>query len=233
MAAYSSILARKIPWMEKPSGLQCMESQRVRRDWSYLACTQWGSMEVRRKNARVVAGSWGKLAIFPGCTWEVCFPSVLWDEVPSPWRTSWRNHVFTPPLRPVVVREETKSASLCVHDKLGGFRPQAARNRWDHDHSSSVPSEDKWVTDMEFRTYRKSKFLMLNNMVSFFFSLSFFFHWSMVNLQCCANFCIIAKWLSYADTFVFIFFAIMVYPRTLNTVPRALQEDLVVYPLSI
>ena len=79
-----------------------------------------------------------------------------------------------------MVRDETKSASLCVHDKLGGFRPQAARNRWDHDHSSSVPSEDKWVMDMEFRTYRKSKFLMLNNVMSFFFSLSFFFHRSIV-----------------------------------------------------
>ena len=29
MATHSSILARKTPWMEKPGGLQSMESQRV------------------------------------------------------------------------------------------------------------------------------------------------------------------------------------------------------------
>ena len=37
MATYSSILAWKIPWTEKPGGLLFMESQRVRHDW---ACTQ-------------------------------------------------------------------------------------------------------------------------------------------------------------------------------------------------
>ena len=32
MAAHSSILAWKIPWMEEPGGLQCMGSQRVGHD---------------------------------------------------------------------------------------------------------------------------------------------------------------------------------------------------------
>ena len=32
IATYSSILAWKIPWTEEPSGLQYMESQRVRQD---------------------------------------------------------------------------------------------------------------------------------------------------------------------------------------------------------
>ena len=32
MATHSSILAWKIPWMEKPGGLQSMGSQRVRHD---------------------------------------------------------------------------------------------------------------------------------------------------------------------------------------------------------
>ena len=35
----SSILAWRIPWTEKPRGLQYMRSQRVRHDWSDLACT--------------------------------------------------------------------------------------------------------------------------------------------------------------------------------------------------
>ena len=33
MATYSSILAWRIPWTEKPGGLQSMELQRVRRDY--------------------------------------------------------------------------------------------------------------------------------------------------------------------------------------------------------
>ena len=33
MATHSSILAWKTPWMEKPGGLQSMESQRVRHNW--------------------------------------------------------------------------------------------------------------------------------------------------------------------------------------------------------
>ena len=33
MATHSSILAWKTPWMEKPGGLQSMESQRVVHDW--------------------------------------------------------------------------------------------------------------------------------------------------------------------------------------------------------
>ena len=32
-APHSSILAWRIPWMEEPGRLQCMESQRVRHDW--------------------------------------------------------------------------------------------------------------------------------------------------------------------------------------------------------
>ena len=39
MAAHSSILAWRIPWMVEPSGLQSMESQRVRHNWSDWACT--------------------------------------------------------------------------------------------------------------------------------------------------------------------------------------------------
>ena len=38
MATHSSILAWRIPWSEEPGGLQSMELQRVRHDWSDLAC---------------------------------------------------------------------------------------------------------------------------------------------------------------------------------------------------
>ena len=39
MATYSSVLAWRILWTEKPGGLQPMGLQRVRHDWSGLACT--------------------------------------------------------------------------------------------------------------------------------------------------------------------------------------------------
>ena len=38
MATHSSILAWEIPWTEGTGGLQSMGSQRVRQDWSDLAC---------------------------------------------------------------------------------------------------------------------------------------------------------------------------------------------------
>ena len=39
MATYSSIHAWRIPWTEEPGGLPSTGSQRVRHDWSNLACT--------------------------------------------------------------------------------------------------------------------------------------------------------------------------------------------------
>ena len=44
--------------------------------------------------------------------------------------------------------------------------------------------------------------------------------WSVVDLQCCVNFCYTAKWFGYTHIYTFfIFFSIMVYPRILNIVP--------------
>ena len=45
MATHSSILAWKIPWTEKPGGLQSMGSQRVRHSWSDLACMHQPSIQ--------------------------------------------------------------------------------------------------------------------------------------------------------------------------------------------
>ena len=44
-------------------------------------------------------------------------------------------------------------------------------------------------------------------------SFLFFFNWSIVDLQYCANLCCTAKWLSYIHTFF------MVYYRVLNIIP--------------
>ena len=44
MATHSSILAWRIPGTEEPGGLQFTRSQRVRHDWSHLACTHTESV---------------------------------------------------------------------------------------------------------------------------------------------------------------------------------------------
>ena len=57
MATHSSVLAWRIPWMEKPGRLQSMGSHRVRHDWSnlaaasvmkYLSLEGWAIQRIRR-----------------------------------------------------------------------------------------------------------------------------------------------------------------------------------------
>jgi len=63
MAIHSSILAWRIPWTEKPGGLQFVGSQRVRHDW------------VIHKHTHTHTDNWRAS--------EICWLS-------SQWRTSWR-----------------------------------------------------------------------------------------------------------------------------------------------
>ena len=51
MATHSSVLVWRIPWTEKPGGLQSMGSQRVRHDWvtNTLALPDWRRDEVSRR----------------------------------------------------------------------------------------------------------------------------------------------------------------------------------------
>ena len=57
MATHSSILAWRIPWTEKPRGLQYIGSQRVRHNWSNLACTHTQQYDT-----------------------EICIALLLWGE---------------------------------------------------------------------------------------------------------------------------------------------------------
>jgi len=58
MATYSSIHAWEIPWTEEPGGLQFMGSQRVRHNWSDLACTHGTT----NKFSAVTAAVWGRVS---------------------------------------------------------------------------------------------------------------------------------------------------------------------------
>ena len=59
------------------------------------------------------------------------------------------------------------------------------------------------------------------------FNLLVDFSLSIVDLQCCANFCYIAKWPSYTYIHTFhILSSIMFYPMSLDIVPSAKQQDL-------
>ena len=60
--------------------------------------------------------------------------------------------------------------------------------------------------------------LLLHNKPFFFFFL--ILYWGIVDLQCCVNFCYIAKWFSYTQIcFIFKSFFFMLYHRILNIVP--------------
>ena len=58
MATHSSILAWRIPWTEEPGGLQSMESQKVRHNWSDLAQHKLRTERGVSRTLAVVTGMW-------------------------------------------------------------------------------------------------------------------------------------------------------------------------------
>ena len=61
MATHSSVLAWRIPWSEKPGGLQSMGSHRVGHDWSDLAAA------AAVVNIGVNVAFWIRVFVFSGC----------------------------------------------------------------------------------------------------------------------------------------------------------------------
>ena len=104
MAAYSSILAGKIPWTEEPGGLQSIRLQRVRHDWATEHCMHRAVQSVGEA-AENTNGA---------CTSEAHRGNVIY---PSSWRNfrshsihcweDWRAQIFLtydglPPDEPII-----------------------------------------------------------------------------------------------------------------------------------
>ena len=66
MATHSSILAWKTPWMEKPDGLQSMESQRVGHDWVTSLCLSEG---IRERVWHIITSEYVLITLF-FCVWR-------------------------------------------------------------------------------------------------------------------------------------------------------------------
>ena len=83
MAIHSGILAWRIPWTEEPDGLQSMGLQRVRHNWSNLACMH------------------GKMCHHPlGCSECIEFENLKcyrWEECLDPRKKGEKQQWFHPP----------------------------------------------------------------------------------------------------------------------------------------
>ena len=75
MATHSSILPWRIPWTEDPGGLQSIGLQRIRHDWSDLACTWFNTLILY-----IVLIKWNYtlffffFAFYPSTPWMSCSP---------------------------------------------------------------------------------------------------------------------------------------------------------------
>ena len=89
MATHSRVLAWKIPWIEKPGGLQSSGSQRVRHDWAteHIAHTVGVSLVTwclfLWMGARFPTWyTWTYIELRPPCWWP-CWVSGMLDSNPS------------------------------------------------------------------------------------------------------------------------------------------------------
>ena len=84
MATHSSVLAWRIPWTEKPDGLQSIGSQRVRYDWSNLAHTHrnlwmWPYLETVFADVTRMRLSW--MRVGPKFNdWHTHRKTVMWTK---------------------------------------------------------------------------------------------------------------------------------------------------------
>ena len=110
-----------------------------------------------------------------------------------------------------------------VGDGQGGL---VCCSSWGHKESDTT-EQLNW-TDLLSTYYVPELFMLMYYRPYLFKNL---FYWSIVDLQCCVNFCCASQWFRYiyihiVCIYIFIFFilfSILVYPKILNTVPCAIQ----------
>ena len=84
MATHSSTLAWKVPWAEEPGRLQSIGLQRVRHDWSNLACTKaafiYFSNGIKQKLSESIILNFKRIFLENYCVC-VCVHAVLDENV--------------------------------------------------------------------------------------------------------------------------------------------------------
>ena len=100
MATHFSILSWRIPWKGEPGGLQYMALQRIRHDWSVLACThtryslgKWEFATKSRVWVVVLKTAWKQQ-----CQGEI-LPNTFYQK--SCWRKGW------------VIQHQSRDAGRC------------------------------------------------------------------------------------------------------------------------
>ena len=119
MGTHSSILAWRIPWTEEPGGLQSMGSQRVRHDWSNLACT----------NAQAALEHKAKPAIHTLHYNSYCPIELDWKNIASPHpRGPFKIILDTGPWLSCNSRWRLESPPRLQHEQSGGQPPWRAKS---------------------------------------------------------------------------------------------------------
>ena len=99
MATHSSVLAWRIPWMEKPGRLQSMGSHRVRHDWSDLAAAA-ADLEVG-----------AEVGWLPGACYSKCGPWTSRDQ--KIWRLI--RNIMSKPLPDLLDQNTGRSSPrICI-----------------------------------------------------------------------------------------------------------------------
>ena len=97
MTTHSSIFARKIPWTEKPGGLQSMGSQRVRHNWTTEhACCNYKTFYVIPRVTTPWSREWQPTPVFLPCfvAWTKK-PGRLWSRGSQRAGHDWATNTHT------------------------------------------------------------------------------------------------------------------------------------------
>ena len=127
MATHSSIFAWTIPWTEEPGGLQSIGLQRVRHDWSDLACTHTCMSELSRGQQAIASRLFGLPRWFSGqdsacqCRWcgrrrfDPWVRKIPWRRKGNPIQYSCQENSVDRGAWQATVHGDTESDTLSTH----------------------------------------------------------------------------------------------------------------------